>query len=352
MPPPQASVTTRNALLGLGLAVLLLASGCGLAAPPSEVPQTTIFPKSDGAHIINNLYVLIFVLATIVFFLVQGGLVYILWRYRYREGHPLPEQVHGNTKLEIGWTIGPAIVLLAIAIPTIQAIFALESPPDIGEPGQQVAGSLPIEVIGHQWWWEFRYPEQNIVSANELVVPVGRTVELRMRSDDVIHSWWVPQLMGKQDVMPAHVNILWFTAIEAGQYRGQCAEYCGIQHALMRMTAIVHSQADWDAWVARNQRPAQPTTDLAQQGAEVFSRNACVGCHAIQGTNAQSRIGPDLSHFGSRTTLAAGILDNTPENLARWLRNPQEVKEGNKMPNLNLRPQEVDALVEYLYSLK
>ena len=175
---------------------------------------------------------------------------------------------------------------------------------------------------------------------------------MMMRTDDVIHSFWIPQLMGKQDLMPTHVNALWFTPEEPGQYWGQCAEYCGIIHALMKMNAIVYSPADFQAWVARQQAPAQPTTDLAEQGAQVFAQNACVGCHRIAGTNAQGNVGPDLSHFGSRTTVAAGIMENTPENLARWLRDPQEVKPGNKMPNLHLRPSDVDALVEYLHSLK
>ncbi len=380
MPPPQASADMRSCrpkrlpalrrctLLALSLLMSMLAAGCGLAAPPTEVPQTTIFPKSDAAHIINNLYILIFVLATIVFIVIQAAIVYILWRFRYREGHPLPEQTHGNTKLEIGWTIGPAVVLLAIAVPTIQGVFALEgSAPAVDGSGRQVEGALPIEVIGRQWWWEYRYPEQGIVTANELVIPVGRTVELQMTSRDVVHSYWIPQLMGKQDVMPAHVNTLWFTAQEAGQYWGQCGEYCGIEHAMMRMNAIAYEQADWDAWVARNAQPspaaAQQTNELAEQGAQLFTQR-CLTCHAIAGTAAQARNGPDLSHVGSRTTIAAGILRNDTEGMARWLRDPDEVKPGNYMAHppaewgvttrdhLLLRPQDVDALVEYLHSLK
>jgi len=301
-------------------------------------------PKSDAARLIQNLYVWIFWMSVVVFVAVQGVLVYAMWRFRHRPGHAMPPQVHGNTRLEVMWTIAPAVVLVFIGIPTIQTIFALESPP----PGQP----MTIEVIGHQWWWEFRYPEQGVVTANEMIIPVGQTVELKMRSEDVIHSFWIPQLMGKQDVVPTHVNSLWFTAEEGGQYFGQCAEYCGVEHALMRMNAIAYDRPDFEAWAARQRAPAAPTTDLALEGAEVLTRNACVGCHTIAGTVAQGQVGPNLSHFGSRTTLAAGILENTPENLTRWLRDPQEVKPGTKMPNLNLRPSEVEALVEYLHSLK
>jgi cytochrome c oxidase subunit II len=347
MPFPRASAQIRRALLGLSLASVLLVSGCYAG------PQTTVHPKSDAGQMIQDLYVLIFWLSVVVFVAVQGVLLFIMWRYRSRPGHELPEQVHGNTRLEVMWTIAPAIILVIMAVPTIQTIFAIEgAPPVSASSGPNPPGAMQIEVIGHQWWWEFRYPEQGIITANEMIIPVGRTVELKMRSEDVIHSFWIPQLMGKQDVVPAHTNALWFTASEPGQYFGQCAEYCGIQHALMRMNVIAYNQPDFQAWVARQQQPATPSTELAQTGAEIFQRSACVGCHTIQGTSAQGRIGPELSHFGSRTTLASGILTNTPEHLAEWLRDPQAVKAGNKMPTLNLPPNEVDALVEYLHSLK
>ncbi|MBA2449350.1 MAG: cytochrome c oxidase subunit II [Chloroflexi bacterium] len=392
MPLLRASVTARPRLLGLSLAAIALVAGC---ASPQGTPQTTVFPMTEAGRMIQDLYVWIFWMSAIVFVAVQGGILYIVWRFRYRPDHPLPEQVHGNNRLEIMWTILPAIILVIIAFPTIFTLFSLDRDasaepvrlqafgfelwPRVQLGGVQVwpigreprplspGPPLPIEVIGHQWWWEYRYPEQGgLVSANELIVPTGRTIELKMRSDDVVHSFWVPQLMGKQDVMPAHVNTLWFAAEEPGQYFGQCAEYCGIQHAQMRMNVIAYSPADFQAWVARNQRPALPTTDLAQQGEQIFRGYPCVACHRIDGTSAQGTLAPDLSHFGSRTTIAAGILPNTPENLARWLRNPDEVKPGNHMANppahfnlgtlsrdyLNLRPSEVEALVEYLHSLK
>jgi cytochrome c oxidase subunit 2 len=334
-------------MLGLSLVSAWIAAGCYAG------PQTTVFPKSEAAAAIQQLYVEIFWASVIVFIGVQGGLLYTMWRFRYRPEHPLPEQVHGNTKLEVMWTILPAIILVFVAVRTFPVMFYLDGvPPTSAEAGPQPAGAMTVEVIAHQWWWEFRYPEQGIITANELVIPTGRPIELKMVSADVVHSFWIPQLMGKQDVMPVHTNALWFSAGEPGQYFGQCGEFCGIQHAQMRMNAIAYTPAEFEAWVAQQQQPAAPTTELAQQGAEAFTRSACVGCHTIAGTAAQGTVGPNLSHFGSRTTLAAGIMPNTPENLAQWLRDPQEVKPGNLMPNLLLRPSEVDALVEYLHSLK
>jgi cytochrome c oxidase subunit 2 len=352
MPFPRASGLGRKLLfLGLGVALLGLVSGCA-----ANVPQTTVIPKSDSAREIQSLYMLVFWLAVAVFIPVQGGLLYILWRFRARPGHELPEQTHGNTTLEIGWTILPAVVLVVMAVPTIQTIFSLESPPTA------LANGLPplvIEVTGKQWWWEFKYPEspmangEPLTTANEIVIPTGRTVYLEITSDNVIHSFWVPQLMGKIDAIPNHNNKIWFTAEDPGQYFGQCAEYCGVQHAQMRMNVIAMAPADYEAWVARTTKPAQPPADIAEMGPEAFTGNGCAACHTIDGIpTANGKIGPSLSHFGSRTTMAAGIMPNTPENLALWIQDPQAIKPGNVMPNLHVRPRDVDVLVSYLQSLK
>lgn len=351
MPFPRASGLGRMLIpLSLGVALLVLLSGC------ANVPQTTVLPKTEAAQQIQDLYVLIFWLAVVVFIGVQGGLLYVLWRFRARPGHELPEQTHGNTTLEIGWTIAPAVILVVMAVPTIRTIFALESAPPPSPDGNP---PLVVEVIGKQWWWEFRYPEvqlangEPLTTANEMVIPTGRTVYLSITSDNVIHSFWVPQLMGKVDAMPNHDNRLWFTATDPGQYFGQCAEYCGIQHAQMRMNVIAMTPTDYQAWVARSSRPAEPVTDIAREGAEAFVANGCAGCHTIDGNpTAIGKIGPNLSHFGSRTTLAAGILPNTPENLASWLLDPQAVKPGNIMPTLNVRPRDIEALVAYLHGLR
>ena len=351
MPFPRASSLGRKLIsLSLGVALPALLSGC------ANVPHTTVLPKTEAARMIQDLYVLIFWLAVVVFIGVQGGLLYVLWRFRARPGHELPEQTHGNTTLEIGWTIAPAVILVIMAVPTIQTIFALESAPPPSPDGNP---PLIVEVVGKQWWWEFRYPEitlangEPLVTANEMVIPTGRTVYLSITSDNVIHSFWVQQLMGKIDAMPNHDNRIWFTAEDPGQYFGQCAEYCGIQHAQMRMNVIAMTPTDYQTWAQRSSRPGEPVTDIAKAGSEAFVTNGCAGCHTIDGNQtAVGKIGPNLSHFGSRTTLAAGILPNTPENLAAWIQDPQAIKPGNLMTNQLVRPQDVEALVAYLHSLK
>ncbi|MCC6175100.1 MAG: cytochrome c oxidase subunit II [Chloroflexi bacterium] len=351
MPLPRASSVAGRVLLGLGVALTLLLSGC------ANVPQTTVMPKTEAARQIQDLYVLIFWGAVVVFVGVQGAIFYIVWRYRRRPGNEVPPQLHGNTRLEIAWTILPAVILVVIAVPSIQTIFALESAPPPSPDGNP---ALEIIVTGKQWWWEYRYPDpanpddrskDQVVTANELVIPTGRTVRLWLRSDNVIHSFWVPQLMGKQDVVPGITNHLWFTAEEPGQYFGQCAEFCGIQHAQMRMNVIAMTPPDYQAWFARESAVARPNPE-AEDGAQAFTANGCAGCHTVSGTTAVGTTGPNLSHVGSRTTIAAGILHNTPENLAAWIRDPQAIKPGNHMPTLHVRPQDVDALVAYLESMK
>jgi cytochrome c oxidase subunit 2 len=344
--------TPRRKLILLGLAVALL----GLLAGCANVPHSTVLPKTDAARKIQDLYVFVFWLSVVVFIGVQGGLLWVLWRFRARPGHELPEQTHGNTTLEIGWTIAPAVILVLMAVPTIQTIFALETDPEVSPDGSK---PLIIDVVGRQWWWQFSYPEvtlangQPLTTANELIIPTGRTVTLRITSDNVIHSFWVQQLTGKIDAIPNHDNHLWFTAEDPGQYFGQCAEYCGVQHAQMRMNVIAMTPTDYQAWVARTSQPATPAPDVATVGPETFTASGCPACHTIDGVQgANGMVGPNLSHFGSRTTMAAGIMQNTPENLQAWITDPQAIKPGNIMPNLHLRPRDVEVLASYLQSLK
>ena len=344
--------TPRRKLILLGLAVALL----GLLAGCANVPHSTVLPKTDAARKIQDLYVFVFWLSVVVFIGVQGGLLWVLWRFRARPGHELPEQTHGNTTLEITWTILPAVVLVIMAVPTIQTIFALETDPETSPDGNP---PLVIDVTGKQWWWEFRYPQYQLANgevlttANEIVIPTGRTVSLRITSDNVIHSFWVQQLTGKIDAIPNHDNHLWFTAEEPGQYFGQCAEYCGIQHAQMRMNVIAMTPTDYQAWIARTSKPAELPDDIATIGPETFTASGCPACHTIDGlAGANGKVGPNLSHFGSRTTLAAGIRQNTPEQLQAWITDPQAIKPGNVMPNLHVRPRDVEVLASYLQSLK
>ena len=307
--------------------------------------MTTIAPKSDVALSIQGLYVLLFWLSLAVFIVVEGLLVYAVLRFRAKPGQGVPIQVHGNNRLEIAWTMAPAVVLAVIAVPTWITIFKIYDQPK----GPDV---LRVEVVGHQWWWEFRYTDLNIVTANELNLPVDRPVALTLKSADVIHSFKVPALAGNQDVIPARVNRLKFTANTPGTYYGQCVQLCGASHALMRMRAIVRTKEDFDTWAAAMRTsPAPPQAAAAQHGAEVFAKGACIGCHTIEGVS-KGIVGPNLTYFGSRTTMAAGVLSNTPENVARWLRDPVAVKPEAKMPNLNLSEDDITALAAYLTSMK
>jgi cytochrome c oxidase subunit 2 len=352
-------VVRQIAIAALVLGMLVLAGCIGTDAP---LPQNSMSPVTEYGRKQQNLFEQILWPAWFVFIVVEGILLYTIWRFRARPGQPRPRQVHGNTAIEIGWTIAPALVLAYIAVPTVQTIF------DIG--GDPPPGAMPIQVVAHQWWWEFRYPEQNLVTANEVHLPVGRTVSFLLNSDDVIHSFSFPRLGGKRDVTPTHINHLWLDAPkEPGPpdgYLGQCAEFCGASHANMRMRAFVDSQADFDAWVRQQQAPAAAAGPEVAKGAELFNTRGCAACHTIVGINAQpgtdseqllnhnnpGKLGPNLTHVGSRKTIAGGILYNTTEDLKTWLRNPPEVKPGALMPNLNLNEDDIAALVAYLESLK
>ena len=208
-------------------------------------------------------------------------------------------------------------------------------------------------MTGHDWWWEVRYPDQGIVSANEIHVPVGRPVRLRLTSADVIHSFWVPQLTVKTDLIPGQTNTTWIQASNPGTYRGQCAEYCGLQHAKMAILVIADPPDAFARWLANERQPATAAADpLAARGRLALERNSCAACHTVRGTTASGTLGPDLTHFGGRRTIGADTLPNTPGNLGGWIVNSQTVKPGNKMPPQPLTPQELQALLAYLESLK
>jgi len=328
-----------------GLLVLL---GMAVAACSGEFPQSTLHPTADFGANIDSLYRTILWWAIGVFVVVEAALLYVVIRYRARPGMPEPRHVHGSTLLELAWTLAPAIVLVFIAVPTIQTIFKID-----GTPAE---GALEVEVIGHQWWWEFRYPEFGITTANEMHVPQGRPVALSMTSADVIHSFWVPKIGGKRDLLPRRTTRLAFTPDSVGSFYGQCAEFCGASHANMRFRLMVDAAPGFESWVSR-QQSAPVARDslrgLVQQGADLFANPAktCFACHTVQGVSP-GVIGPNLTHVGSRTTIAAGILPNTTEGLARWLRNPPGEKPGSLMPKLPLTDEEVAALVAYLQSLQ
>ncbi len=345
-------------------------SGCG-----GPHPQSALRPSSDFATSLDDLFRNIFFWAVIVFVLVEGALLVAVFRFRDPAGKRSARHVHGNTILEITWTIAPAVILVLIAVPTIRTIWKVDRPTTDPE-------ALLVEAVGRQWWWEFRYPDLGITTANELHVPVGRTVDIRLTSADVIHSFWFPRAGGKRDVIPGHETHLWFKMDSVGVFPGQCAEFCGLSHALMKMELVSESPEEFEAWVATQQSPALGTGDTAapapqeavqagdeppperedplepelravlDAGSQAFLGAGCIACHRVAGTPAAGVLGPDLTHVGSRRKIAAGILDNTPENMARWLRNPSSVKPGVLMPTLNLDEDTIRTLVAYLESLK
>src|SRR5262249_39857186 len=263
------------------------------------------------------------IIATVVFVV----LAWVLVRYRDRPGAAPPSLMRGHSLLEIAWTIAPALALPVIAIPTIHVIFRTQ--------GRPAPGSLDVVVRGWQWWWEFRYPTLDVVTANELHLPAGRPVQLRLEGPDVIHSFWVPRLGGKRDVVPGRHNRITLTPDTPGEYLGQCAEFCGASHANMRLRVIVQTPDDFERWVAMQKAPPVEPAGDAASGKTAYAQLACVGCHTIRGVSG-GVIGPDLTHVGTRRTIAAGLLPNTPENLIAWLRDPEAVKPGVKMPNLRL----------------
>lgn len=318
----------------------------GLAAC-GRLPQSTFDPAGPVAASQLRLLNLSMWIMIAVFAIVAAILTYVVVRFRERPGQQgLPPQVEGNHRLEVLWTAGPILVLALLAVPTVRDVFALARTPEGGD-------ALRVRVVGHQWWWEFQYPDLGIVTANELVIPAGRKVSLTLTSADVIHSFWVPRLAGKMDLVPGRENSMWIQADEPGTYSGQCAEFCGTSHANMRFLVVARPAAEFDAWVKGQQNPVvEPQTDLARRGQEIFGQK-CVACHAIRGTPfTKGAVGPNLTGVGSRQTIAAGMLPNTDENLRRWLDNPSAVKPNAKMPDYNLNEQEIDALIAYLRGLK
>ena len=356
--------------IGLSAAAILLLMSC----TPSH-PQSTFDAAGPVAEKQRTLFYIIFWAALFVFIPVVGTLVYAVFRFRRKPGDDqIPAQTHGNTPLEIAWTIAPVFVLAVIAVPTIIYIFDIARTPS--------GDVLEINVTGHQWWWEFEYPDQQLITANELHVPVNTDVKLNLRSDDVIHSFWIPKLAGKVDVIPRNINKMKFKADYVGTFFGQCAEFCGEAHAYMRFRVIVQSEFEFGKWVDKYHeiaaRPPPTGNTEEAKGFTLYASRGCLLCHKADGPapiavrqslqksfeRGELRFpAPNLTNFGTRTTLAAGILENDPEgnNVKRWLRDPEKVKKGNHMVNLanvyvdpdaNLGDEEISALAAYLLSLK
>lgn len=321
----------------------LLLVGCEEPSK-SALDPNAVEGQEQFAIIKLSIYIMTFVVAVvmIIFF-------YVLIRYRAKPGDDsIPEQVEGSTKLEILWTVIPIILLVILAIPTLSTTFSLAEEPD------KVENPVKVKVVAHQYWWEFEYPELGIKTAQELHLPKGRTVSFDLESRDVIHSFWVPGLAGKQDMIPGRTTFQKLTPTKVGKFDGRCAELCGAGHALMNFEVVVSEEKDFQKWVEARQNPqSQPQNAVEERGKEVFTQN-CMSCHAIEGADIARKgtTAPNLTGFGERDTVA-GMLENNDENLEKWLKAPDKFKPGTYMPSFDyLNKKDMDSLKEYLKSLK
>ena len=318
-----------------------------ISACIENAPMDSLSPEGPYARTIDDLFWLTFWIAVVIFIIVQGALIIAVIFFRDKEGMPEPKQIQGNHKLELLWTIIPVLILGAIAFPTVRTIFDLAKEPE---------GALNVELVGHQWWFEFNYPDYDITTANILVIPEGTPVRLEMWSNDVMHNFWVPKLNGKRYLVPGQKTYLNLFADNAGEYWAQCGEYCGLSHSKMRARVISLSSDDFKKWIENEQKNAlkPPEGSLAAKGEEIYLNAGCTQCHVIDGIwDIQGdRIAPNLTHVASRHVLGGASFNNNKEDLTAWLANPAAIKPGTFMPNLELTEEEIGALIEYLGSLK
>ncbi len=308
--------------------------------------SSLFYSGSGEAYNINTLFLQFMILAAVIIAIVAGFIFVAAFKFRAKKRPGKVPQISGNKKLEITWTVLP---LLAV---TFFFLLAVRTMSEINKPFNKKS-QPDIVIIAHQWWWDMRYPHYNIRTANELHVPIGKKLLMRVESADVIHDWWVPELGRKIDAVPGQLNYDWIEADTAGIYTGTCSEYCGMQHAWMRIRVVAQDEQDFNEWIQNQEKvPSVPMSEPAHTGAMLFQKKTCANCHAIKGTPADSHIGPDLTHLASRETLLTGMLKNNKVNLARWLKNPQKIKEGAHMPNFILNKDEINALVSYLEDLK
>jgi len=308
-------------------------------------------PESTPAKAIVDLSMFVLGITAVIFIIVASLLVYAIVKFRATPANVdrEPAQVYGSTQIELAWTIIPILIVVVLFAATARVIHAIQDAP-------MPPTSVEVTVIGHQFWWEYRYPAFGIVTANELHVPVSdlsrpRPTFLQLLSADTDHSFWVPQLAGKTDLIPNRVNQLWMDPHRPGVFLGQCAQYCGTQHAKMLQRVSVDAPDEFDAWVRAQQPPAVEDAS-AMAGRRVFETTACINCHTVRGTAANGRFGPDLTHLMSRVTIASGAAENTPENLRLWLKEPDAIKPGSLMPAMKLSDAELDALWRYMQSLR
>lgn len=307
-------------------------------------------PQATPAEAVYRLSLVVIGLCNAIFLVVAGLLAFTIVRFRGKKDDTNePAQVYGSSRIEIAWTVVPILIVLVLTLATAHVVTAVQG--KRADPG-----ALQVTVIGHQWWWEIRYPDLGIVTANELHVPLSSAAKpaltfLKLQSADVAHSFWVPQLAGKTDLIPNRTNTMWIDPKQEGTYLGNCAEYCGMQHANMLLRVVVQPEAEFQKWAAA-QKAVSASDESVAAGRAAFLSLSCVNCHSVSGTPASGTFGPDLSHLISRSTLGAGVIPNTSQNLRAWVKDPQTIKPGNLMPDMQLNTKELDEVVAYLSSLK
>ena len=304
---------------------------------------TSFSPQAPETHAIYQLWIISLIVFAVIFACVVSIVVYSLFRFRWREGQGEPEQIAGNKKVEILWTVTPFLIVIVLFALT-QRTMSRSDPAPAPEPN--------LIITGHQWWWEVHYPETGVVTANEIHIPVGQSFSVRLEAADVLHEFWVPELARKMTNVPGHPNHIWIRADKPGTYLGVCSEFCGTQHAWMRFLVIAEEPSQFAAWQKAQLEPAPRPTGEAAQGLALFEKMSCVNCHAIRGTDARAQVGPDLTHFASRREFGAGVAKNTPENVHRWLQDPQAVKPGVLMPNFKFTPEQTAQLAAYFQTLQ
>ena len=346
----DVSHRVRSALLASVVFVWQTAPLAASAADPSS-PTSIFAPVSTPADAIFEVSVFVLAVAAAIFVTVFGLLVYAVLRFgrHTNDDGSEPPQVFGSYEVELAWTIVPVLIVVALFLASARVIASVQNP-------AKPADALDVVVIAHQYWWEYRYPKSGVVTANELHVPVSDPAHptptfLSLFSADTDHSFWVPRLAGKTDLIPNHPNSMWIDPHETGLYLGQCAQYCGTQHGKMLLRVYVDSREDFDRWIEAQRQSARVDAAVAH-GRQVFEATACVNCHAVSGVGADGRFGPDLTHFMSRDTIASGAAPNTPEKLRLWLRNPDAIKPGSGMPAMKLSDEDVNAVAGYLESLR
>lgn len=334
---------------------LLCSSACLVKPIQAQSPTNIFAPAATPAHSIFDLSMLVLGVTLAIFLIVAGLLLYALIRFRSRpeDSDREPAQIYGSNQIELSWTVIPILIVVTLFLATTRVILGTQA---ISKPDS----AINVTVIGHQFWWEYRYPQLGIVTANELHIPISDSAHptptyLTMSSADVSHSFWVPRLAGKTDVIPNKINTMWIDPTQPGLYLGQCAQYCGTQHAKMLLRVYAQTPADFAAWVDQQRQPAVQDfagNAIAAEGEAVFMRNACINCHAVSGTVATGRFGPDLTHLASRDTIASGAIQNNAGNLRKWIDDPNSMKPGSLMPAMHLNDHDLDVITAYLTQLR